>query len=44
MDDWENFNEKPLLEQQDFYRHLNLEADITDAEYTQKRKFAKILK
>ena len=44
MDDWEEFNKTPILENKDFYSHVNME-DITGADYTYaKKKFAKILK
>ena len=32
MNDWEKFNEKSLLEKENFYGYLNME-DITDAFY-----------
>ena len=31
MNDWKKFNETLLLENEDFYSHLNME-DITDAD------------
>ena len=39
MDDWEEFNDISLPENEDFYSHLNME-DITDADYAlEKRVF-----
>ena len=43
MDDWENFNETPLPEKEDFYSRLNM-GDITDADYTHPKEFVKIFK
>ena len=40
MDDWEKINETSLPEKEDFYSNLNME-DITDADYTQARRFCK---
>ena len=40
MDDWENFNETPLPEEEDFYSHLNMEY-ITDADYVHTKKVCK---
>ena len=40
MDDWENFNETSLPEQEDFYSHLNME-DITNADYTHPKRISK---
>ena len=40
MDDWEKFNEKPLLEKEDFYSHINME-DLTDADYAHARRVCK---
>ena len=43
MNDLEKLNEKSLREKEDFYNHLNMD-DITGADYTLEKKFAKILK
>ena len=43
IDNWEKFEETLLLEKEDFYSHLNME-DITDADYTHGKEFAKVLK
>ena len=32
MDEWEEFNQTPLPEKEEFYSNLNME-DITDADY-----------
>ena len=40
MDDWEQFNETSLPEKQFFYSRLNKE-DITDADYTRRRRVCK---
>ena len=40
MDDWENFNETPLPEEEDFYSHLNMEY-ITDADCVHAKKVCK---
>ena len=37
MNDWEKFNETPLLEKEDFYSDLNMK-DITDAGYMHAKK------
>ena len=43
MDNWEKFNEKLLSAKEDFYSHLNME-DITDVDYTDKKRVGKIFK
>ena len=40
MNDWENFNEKQLLEEEELYSNLNLE-DIPDAEHMHGERFCK---
>ena len=40
MDDWEKINETSLHEKEDFYSNLNMK-DITDANYTQAKRFCK---
>ena len=40
MDDWEKFNETPLLEKEYFYSHLNMEY-ITDADYAHAKRVCK---
>ena len=40
MDDWENFNEKTLLEKEEFYSNLNME-DITVTDYTHAKRVCK---
>ena len=42
VDDWEKFNEKSLLEKEDFYSHLIMD-DITDADYAHAKKFCRDL-
>ena len=37
MDDWEKFNEIPLLEKEDFQSQLNMEV-ITDADCTHTKR------
>ena len=37
MNDWEKFNETPLLEKEDFNSDLNMK-DITDADYMHAKK------
>ena len=37
MNDWEKFNEKLLLEKQNFYFHVNIE-NITDIDYTHTKR------
>ena len=40
IDDWEKFNETPILEKEDFYLNLNME-DITDADYAHAKRVCK---
>ena len=40
MNDWEKFNETSLLDEEDFYSHLNME-DITDADYAHLKRVRK---
>ena len=40
MNDWEKFNETPLLEKKDLYSHLNME-DITDTDYAHAKRVFK---
>ena len=40
MNDLEDFNETTLLEQETFYRNLNIE-DITDADYMHAKRVSK---
>ena len=40
MNDWEKFNEKQLLEEEELYSNLNLE-DIRDAEHMHGERFCK---
>ena len=42
MNDWDKFNQTSLLENEDFYSHINME-DTTDADHA-KKEFVKILK
>ena len=40
MVDWEKFNETPLPEKEDFYKHLSME-DVTDPDYAHSRRVCK---
>ena len=40
MDDWEKFDETPILEKEDFCSHLNMD-DITDADYVLVKRVCK---
>ena len=40
MVDWEKFNETPLSEKEDFYKHLSME-DVTDPDYAHSRRVCK---
>ena len=40
MDDWEKFDETPILEKEDFCSHLNMD-DITDADYVLAKRVRK---
>ena len=44
MDDWEKFKETSLPENEDFYSHLNMDADITDADYKHTKRVCKDFK